>query len=69
MAAGFTLKKDNLKILKILFKDFLKSVLNNIFYYDAEISSIAFNKDFYDDIKKLEPFGTGNPVPTFLLKI
>ena len=39
-----------------------------MFSYDAEISSIAFNKDFYANIKKLEPFGTGNPEPTFLLK-
>ena len=37
-------------------------------YYDSEVSSLAFNQDFYDDIKKLEPFGTGNPVPTFLLR-
>ena len=36
--------------------------------YDAEISSIAFNKNFFDDIKKIEPFGTGNPLPTFLFK-
>ena len=39
-----------------------------IFLYDAEVSSLAFNVDFYADIKKLEPFGTGNPSPTFLLK-
>ena len=71
MAAGFTLEKDKLK-------DFEESILNhflhtntsknNDFTYDAEVSSLAFNQDFYKDIKKLEPFGTGNPVPIFLLK-
>ena len=67
MAAGFTLEKNKLK----KFKDyFLKiSILwNNNFTYDAEVSSLAFNQDFYSDIKKLEPFGSGNPAPTFLLK-
>ena len=39
-----------------------------MFSYDAEISSQAINQDFYTDIKKLEPFGTGNSSPTFLLK-
>ena len=53
-----------------ILKDFLKtsSYVEHIFSYDAEVSSLAFNKNFYDDIKKLEPFGTGNPTPTFLLK-
>ena len=41
---------------------------SNNFTYDSEVSSLAFNEDFYRDIKKLEPFGVGNPVPTFLLK-
>ena len=71
MAAGFTLNKGNLKVFEnYILEDFLKSnsVNNNIFYYDSEVSSLAFNQDFYDDIKKLEPFGTGNPVPTFLLR-
>jgi len=69
MAGGFTLKKANLEIFKDFFlKDFVESgvSLDNIFNYDSEISSIAFNKNFFDDIKKLEPFGTGNPIPTFL---
>ena len=71
MAAGFTLKKDNLKNFEnFILKDFSKNVdiTNNIFLYDAEVSSLAFNLDFYKDIKKLEPFGTDNPEPTFLLK-
>ena len=71
MAAGFTLKKKNLKN----FKDFIlinysksSASKNHAFLYDAEVSSLAFNNDFYNDIKKLEPFGTGNPTPTFFLK-
>ena len=71
MAAGFTLNKDNLKNFEnYILKDFSNSGISNNhkFSYDAEVSSLAFNQEFYNDIKKLEPFGTGNYVPTFLLK-
>ncbi len=70
-AAGFTLKKNNLKKFDdFIQKDFLNlgSFRDNTFLYDAEVSSLALNMDFYVDIKKIEPFGTGNPNPTFLLK-
>ena len=71
MAAGFTLKKNNLKNFEnFILKDFslTEASIDRMFLYDAEISPLAFNLDFYTDIKKLEPFGTGNPEPMFLLK-
>ena len=71
MAAGFVLKKKNLKKFEyFILNDFLNSrgSREKTFTYDSQISSLAFNKDFFDDIKKLEPFGTGNPLPTFLIK-
>jgi len=71
MAAGFTLNKNKLKDFEnYILENFLKSntVNNNIFLYESEVSSLAFNQDFYDDIKKLEPFGTGNSVPTFMIR-
>jgi single-stranded-DNA-specific exonuclease len=71
MAAGFTLEKNNLESFKkFLSKKFIEcgASSDSVFNYDGEISSIAFNKDFFDDIKKIEPFGTGNSIPTFLIK-
>jgi single-stranded-DNA-specific exonuclease len=71
MAAGFTLKKNKLKNFEeFILKDFSKTVgsQNHTFLYDAEVSSLAFNLGFYEDIKKLEPFGAGNPTPTLFLK-
>jgi single-stranded-DNA-specific exonuclease len=71
MAAGFTLNKAKLKDFEnFILADYLKSntVNNNIFSYESEVSLLAFNQDFYNDIKKLEPFGTGNSVPTFMFR-
>ena len=71
MAAGFTLDKSKLKKFEdYVLSDFSSSgsYKNNNFTYDAEVSSLAFNQDFFTDIKKLEPFGVGNLLPTFLLK-
>ena len=71
MAAGFTLEKNKLKSFEnFILTDFLDTGISkdSSFLYDAEISSLAINIDFYNDIKNLEPFGTGNPLPTFLFR-
>ena len=71
MAAGFTLGKENLKkFTDYILQDFQKNVnlRNNTFYYDSEISSHSLKQEFYENLKKIEPFGTGNMLPTFLIK-
>jgi single-stranded-DNA-specific exonuclease len=71
MAGGFTLNKSKIKNFKdFIIKDFLNTKKNNnkLLFYDAEISSSAFNKEFFNEINKIEPFGNGNPIPIFLIK-
>ncbi len=71
MAAGFTLRKKNLSIFKeFIIKDFLKNKISIAYthLFDSEISALSFNKNFYDDIKRLGPFGNGNSNPIFLIK-
>ena len=71
MAAGFTLKKEKLSEFKeYIIKNGQK--MNKSFdtslKYDAEISPLAINLSFLDEIKKIEPCGNANPSPFFLLK-
>ncbi len=71
MAAGFSLKKENLsKFQKFIKEDYLKNnnFVSNNFEYDAEISPSIFKNDFFTDLKKMGPFGNGNPLPIFFFK-
>jgi single-stranded-DNA-specific exonuclease len=72
MAAGFTLTKNNLnKFIIHIEKQYFKlnpNKKNNLFFYESKISTTAFNKDFYNEINKLTPFGTGNNEPLFLFE-
>jgi single-stranded-DNA-specific exonuclease len=36
--------------------------------YDAEVSLDDINRDFWLALQRLEPFGAGNPVPTFVVR-
>ena len=71
MAAGFSLKKENLSEFKKFVKsDYLRNsnYTSNKFEYDAEMSASIFKNEFYSDLKKIGPFGNGNPLPTFFFK-
>ena len=71
MAAGFTMKKNNIKLLdNFIQKDFIKKISNksNSNKYDLEISLSAIKSKFVQDINKLQPFGNFNFLPIFLIK-
>jgi single-stranded-DNA-specific exonuclease len=60
MAAGFTLKKDNINLLvDFIQNDYLKKNSNseNTSKYDGELSLSAINSGLINDINKLQPFG------------
>jgi single-stranded-DNA-specific exonuclease len=70
MAAGFTLKKDKIKLLDdFIQNDYLKknSNLDSLNKYDLQLSSSAIKKELINDINKLGPFGNFNFLPTFLI--
>jgi len=71
MAAGFIMKKNNIKLLdNFIQNDFIKKNFNkkNLNKYDIEISSSAFKSNLLNDINKLGPFGNFNFLPTFLIR-
>ena len=71
MAAGFTIKKDKVKILEdFILKDSSQINFNLDFpnNYDAQLSPSSINKNFFEEINKLSPFGNTNTLPIFLFK-
>jgi single-stranded-DNA-specific exonuclease len=72
MAAGFSLKKSKFKdftnCLNTLYSKANIDNKKNLFFYESKISSLAFNKNFYNEIDKLTPFGTANNEPLFLFE-
>jgi len=70
MAAGFTMRKVDLKFLEnFIQNDFLKKISNkeNINKYDFKLSSSAIKNKLIKDINKLAPFGNYNFTPIFLI--
>ena len=72
MAAGFSLKKSKLEDfingMNTLYSKGNIDNEKNLFFYESKISTTAFNKDFYNEIDKLTPFGTANNEPLFLFE-
>jgi single-stranded-DNA-specific exonuclease len=70
MAAGFTMKKNNIKNLdNFIQNDYLKKNSNreNIKKYDFQLSSSAIKSKLVNDFNKIEPFGNDNFLPIFLI--
>jgi len=70
MAAGFTMKKSNIKLLdNFIQNDFLKKNYNrdSLNKYDFKLSPSAIKSTLINDIHKLKPFGNYNFLPTFLI--
>ena len=71
MAAGFTMKKTNIKVLNnFIQNDYLKKNFNvkSLNKYDFQLSSSAIKGKLINDINKLKPFGSYNFLPIFLIK-
>jgi single-stranded-DNA-specific exonuclease len=70
MAAGFTMKKTNIKLLdNFIQNDYLKKNSNkeSLNKYDFQLSSSAIKIRLINDINKLKPFGNYNFFPIFLI--
>ncbi len=72
-AAGITLKKDNLQALKdgvneYLFKQYPEELFTPKIEIDCEVEFSLIDDLFYEQLKKVEPFGIGNPQPVFMVK-
>lgn len=73
MAAGFSIKTKNIKkfrieINKIAKKKLTKKILTPKLKIDMELQFNQLNQKLMDKLKNLDPFGIGNPAPTFVTK-
>lgn len=72
-AAGITISKKNADeffalVGKIVEKNLAGKEITTELKIDTEIAVDDINWDFMDWLKKMEPFGEGNPQPVFLMK-
>jgi len=70
MAAGFTMKKTNIKLLEnFIQNDYLKKNPNqeSLNKYDFQLSSSSIKNKLFNDLNKLKPFGNCNSLPYFLI--
>jgi single-stranded-DNA-specific exonuclease len=73
MAAGFNIRTKNISDFSKSFENIAQSKLNGDILtksikIDCQIDFSVINNDFYQELKKFEPFGVGNPTPLFISK-
>jgi single-stranded-DNA-specific exonuclease len=70
MAAGFTVETAKLPLIEKKFQELAEKLVSDSHLIrkqriDCEIILSAVSDNLYEEIKKLEPFGMGNPLPIF----
>ncbi len=73
MAAGFTIETEKIEKLQEALEKLAEVKVSNdhltpILKIDCELDLESISKNLYDSLKKLSPFGMGNPEPTFVSK-
>jgi single-stranded-DNA-specific exonuclease len=71
MAAGFTIKNSKIADLKEHLENESQNIEPNLLVpvlkIDFEVDADVIELETLEEIKKLEPFGTGNPEPVFAM--
>ena len=72
-AAGLTMKKENIKLFKERFEEYVNSTISDEqlvprIFIDTELSFSEINDDFFKIMNKFQPFGPENMSPLFLSK-
>ena len=73
LAAGLSVKRGELDNFRTKINEYANSCLENtditpVFETDFEISFSDANLVLAEQLQKLEPYGVGNPVPTFIMR-
>lgn len=72
MAAGFTIQADKLEEMKYRLNRYASEMLDDealgrSYYADAELQLAQLTPELIRNLQRLEPHGSGNPAPLFLL--
>lgn len=72
-ACGFTIKRENIDALREKLNKYAAQILSDEdlipeLKIDAVVSSQTMNLETVNELKKLEPYGAGNPKPKFVTK-
>ncbi len=67
LAAGVTLKKENIKVFADAVNDYARTVSPTVpvLKLDCKLNPIALSIDLFDELNVMQPFGAGNNVPIF----
>ena len=73
LAAGLTVRRDNVEAFRRKINEYAAQTLSEESFaitmsYDAELRMSDVTLSLADELTRLEPFGVGNPAPTFVVK-